>query len=259
MISTGPTGGLAQRNAPLAAPSPLTKSYSAYGGAVNQQAGDYDTIMQGYKDYLGRAQQGYSPVTASYNRSPDVTNALGDLSNLTDTGGYSQGDIQNLRERGVSPIRSVYASAQRNIDRQRALNGGYSPNYTAATAKMTRDESSQIADQMSKVNAGIAQNVASNKLQAAPSYGNLAESENALSNNFSLQNMEAQNDALKFKNTGALGALQGMSSLYGTTPALVNTFGNQAMQASNLQNNITQGNTNNRLRQISSIVGGALG
>jgi hypothetical protein len=172
--------------------SGVTGSYGLYNTAVGQQATDYGNIMKGYQNLSS---------------SPGYQNTA----NLAQTGGYSDADQAAIRERGISPIRSIYASAQQNVDRNKALQGGYSPNYGAVQAKMSRDMSTQIGDQTTKVNADLAQNIAQNKMQMAPQFA-------------------AQ----------AAQPLQNQQSLYGTTPALSNLFGNQALQAGQLQNNINQ-------------------
>lgn len=120
-----------------------------------------------------------NPQTAQYRQSGDVTDSLSKLKDLSDTGGYSAADIQNIRERDISPIRSIYASGQQNLERQKALSGGYSPNFNAVTASMARDQASKIGDITTRANADIAQNVASNKLSAAPVYASASANANA--------------------------------------------------------------------------------
>jgi cell division septum initiation protein DivIVA len=253
-------------------PNPLQQQYGLYNEGVKQNAQDYGDIMGSYKDLLAKANSqpmmqtpaNYNPSMASYQASPDYTNAIGNLKNLSETGGYSGSDIQNLRERGISPIRSVYANAQRNVDRQRRLGGGFSPNYNAVTAKMAREMSDQISNQMTNVNAGIAQNVAGNKLQVAPQYAGVAQNENQFMNNMTSQNADRQNQASQFNmempfrvgqfNQGNLEsmqrALQGMTSLYGTTPAMSQLFGNQALNSAQFQNQVNQQGNQNGMQAV---------
>ena len=110
---------------------------------------------------------------------------------------------------------------------------------------MAREQSANIADQMTNVNAGIAQNVAGNKLQGAGMYGGTAQAENELRNRYTFQGEQLKGDALR-----------GMTSLYGTTPALSQLFGSQALQGAGLQNDINQGNQRNNLQLISSMLAG---
>lgn len=186
------SGGQQQQQPPPLNPAGVSGAFGLYNTAVEQQAKDYDNIMSGYK---------------GFNSSAPMQN----FGELAATGGYSEADKQNIRERDVSPIRSIYASANRDVDRQKAIQGGYSPNYGAVKAKMARDLSQTIGDRVTATNAGIAQNVAQNRVGLAPSFA-----------------------------SQSFAPLQGQANLYGTTPALANTFGNQAMSSANLQNDIYQ-------------------
>lgn len=245
--------------------NPIKTQYDLYNTAVEQQAGDYDSIMKAYRDYAltqsSNPKQGqYTPTTSPYEKTADVTKSLADLSSLTDTGGYTPQGIQELRARGMSPIRSIYAGANRDIDRQRSLQGGYSPNYGAMKLRMGRDMSESIGKQMSDVNAGIAQNVASNKLSAAPNYASAAATQGAAQNQHGLANANIMNEAGRFNagqgnqtNTNILGAIQGQANLYGTTPALSSLFGQQAVTGASLQNQINQSGQNAALTGISRL------
>ena len=244
-----PAGGIVSpgwKPPPVDPKKKLFGSPSTFSAATNTQASDYDKIMQGYSDLIKSSNDPsnlgtVTPNLSPYTQSADVTGSLANLSDLATTGGYSEEGIRDLRARGMSPVRSVYASAQRNIDRQKSLQGGYSPNYTAATAKMARDMSEQIAGAETDVNARIAQNVAQNKLSVAPQYAGYSAIANAARTAAEGSDADRLNRAAEFNAMSALnrnqttaGALGGMTSLYGTTPALVNTFGNQVVQAKQL-------------------------
>jgi hypothetical protein len=289
---------------------------SSFAAAAKTQASDYDTIMKNYANIATNALNnpitagsvsptsvsaptpvsagavGYSnvaPSTADYQQSSDVSNSLGTLADLSSTGGYTAAGIADIRARDTAPTKSIYANAQQNIERQRALGGGYSPNFDATQAQLARDESNQISTTDTAAEAGIAQNVAANRIAAAPGYASAAAAANAaktqagefnasqiqgagLANaqgqlsaseanaqlglgaaefnsqgQFQAGAMNAQNrlgasefntqmglDAALANRQGALGATQGMANLYGTTPALTNTFGNQVIQAGQL-------------------------
>lgn len=304
--------------APIAPPPLPTSQFgnpATFTAAANTQGSDYDKIMAQYDDLAKSSTtnpitaspispttistpgsinfRSIAPQTTNYQQSGDVTNSLSDLSTLAATGGYSDANIADIRARDTSPIRSIYSSAQENVSRQRALAGGYSPNFNATQAKLARDESAQIGDTVTNANAGIAQNVASNKLAAAAPYASAAGSANAQqaqadqanaaiineinalnaqgemqANEFNTStaasiaaaNAAAANSTSQFNSSTALdaakanrsitaGALGGKTSLYGTTPALVNTFGNQVVQAGQLGQNQSQIN-NQKQSQI---------
>lgn len=247
--------------------SPLDEMYNLYGTSVQKQAGDYDDIMGKYRNIYDESGPGnesrysfnpYQADQATYRKSSDTTAALANLNELSRTGGLSGTDQQNLRARGVSPIRAQYATTQRDMDRQRRLNGGYSPNFGAVTAKMTRDQSSAIADQMDKVNANIAQMVQSGRLSAAPNYASAAQNESELAHSIETGNVNARNDANRFNATGIfeskrqqrgdrLGAANGMTNLYGTTPALSNLYGSQALDTAKFEQGVKQQKKSNAL------------
>lgn len=310
-------------------PTSIFGNPATFTAAANQQASDYDKIMSQY-DTLAQTPasvaparainvnaptplhtsgnisaanvtaQNLTPQQSKYEQSADVTGSLANLSNLATTGGYSEADINNIRARNISPIRSIYANAQQNVERQKALAGGYSPNFNAVQGKMAREEADKISDVTARTNADIVQNVATNKISAASPYANAASSANAARTAADLANaniinktnetnaanqlesgrinstnqLEAgrintanANDINKFNTSMAAAAaqgnagrqtstdqfniqaaldsarlaagnrqatVQGKTSLYGTTPALVNTFGNQVVQAAQL-------------------------
>lgn len=207
-----------QQDTPIGPSSPTSMfgNPATFTAAANTQADDYDKIMQNYQNIISSINSGGSPgsvspsnvqspnrissssvqspgdakfsptsydaiapQTSQYKESGDVTSSLSKLSDLATSGGYDAGGIADLRARGIAPTRSIYANAQQNVERQRALSGGYSPNFNATQAQLARDESNQISDINTNVNAGIAQNVASNRIAAAPAYASAAASENA--------------------------------------------------------------------------------
>ncbi len=283
-----------------------------------------------------------APQTAEYSQSGDVTNSLANLSELSRTGGYSEAGIADIRARDISPIRSIYANAQENMSRNRAISGGYSPNFNAASGQLSRDEANKIGDVTTAANAGIAQNVAANRISAASPYATAAANANSARTAADQKNAEIINSANRFNSEGTynanktnvdnaqkinefnaegafnanktnaasadaankfnsegaletqkynlgnenrrlegnvdratkanefnttsaleagrsnranvLGAIQGKSSLYGTTPALTNTFGNQVTQAGQIGQNQQQLN-DARQRNLLSFAG----
>lgn len=216
---------------PKKTPTPL----AAYGSAVNTQGSDYDRLMAGYQGLASTTPT--API--SYAPSADVTSALSTLQGFTQNGGYSDANINDIRARDISPIRSIYSNAAQDLARQKVISGGYSPGYAGATAKMARDEASQIGATTTSANAGIAEQVQAGKLAALSPYASLAGSQS--NNQLSVANTNASIDQANKQRQ--LSILQGQQSLYGTNPALVNTFGNQALETANLNQNNNQFNT----------------
>ena len=138
---------------------PMVQAFAQnYGQGAEQGMGDYTDIMNRYAGIasdpgMGGGGGGYGPSLINYN---DPFNSYGGYEEFSKTGGYSPTDIANMRARGVSPIRSAYANAERNIGQQRALQGGYSPNAIATQAKMAREQGQSAADATQNVEAGLA-------------------------------------------------------------------------------------------------------
>lgn len=110
------------------APAPVAPTPASTGGG-----GPYSEVMSGYRQFA-------------------------------ETGGFSPEDLANIRARSVSPIRAVYANALQNVNRQRALQGGYSPNYGALTARLAREQSMSQADAAINREAGLAEMVQKGRL-----------------------------------------------------------------------------------------------
>lgn len=136
---------------------------------------------------------------------PAITGLLG----FSQNGGFSPQDIQNIRARAEAPIRSEYSQAQDELARQKNLSGGYAPNAPAAAAKMARDQAYATSDAETNANAAIGQMVQQGKLYGLTGLSNIG-----------LQGVSQ-----------GLGGLSGASGLYGTTPGLTNTFGNQVLNS----------------------------
>jgi hypothetical protein len=159
------------------------------------QGYDYNDIMKGYDSILDNSKSGsstsnngfvplsptitkYMPV--AYSRSAELNNAMAGLNDYASNGGYSASDISDIRERGLSPLRSVYSNAQDNIRRKNVLAGGTASNFGAVNAKMARELGYQLSDQSTKINANIADMLAKNKFSALSAIAPLASHENDL-------------------------------------------------------------------------------
>jgi len=257
--------------------SPSQGFYNNFGSAAGTQGGDYSDIMGKYRDIydeLRGGRYGGGTITLdsdmgvpAYESTSDYRDATRRMKEFADTGGYSPSQIADIRERAISPIRAVYGNAQRDVARQKRLQGGYSPNFAAATAKMARSMSSQLSDATTNINAEIAQRVASNRLASAGQFANLAAGEQSnrndfnlrsseMKNRFGLDKMQTQLAEFEFPIRSRLSALEGMRGLYGTTPANTALMGDFAIKNAGLQNSINQGKMNNYYK-LMEIFGGA--
>jgi hypothetical protein len=182
----------------------VLRNAAGVAGKVQLPDGRIVDVIQGAM----RGGQGFQWLDAT-NGAPGqgygngiMQGALGDYSNLmnqyqkwADTGGYSPEDLSNIRARGVAPIRSIYDSARQGMDRNRSLQGGYSPGYNAAMSRLAREQSQTASDASTNIEAQIA---------------------------------EMTNQGKRF-------GMGGMTSMYGATPGMANMFGNQMLQSQGQQ------------------------
>lgn len=153
------------------------------GGVINDLRSQMivPTTQQAYNQWLN----------ASDTANRDYGNIMGEYDNFSRTGGYSALDKSHIRNRALSPIRSMYSGANREVDRQRTMQGGYMPGYGVLKARMARDMNQGMSDATGGTEAAIAQMV----------------------------------------NEGKRFGAAGKSNLYGQTPGLASMFGNQLMQS----------------------------
>lgn len=258
---------------PNAAPLVSGQQVQPVAAPVNSQNTEYQGLLDKYNTQIAKvggqpAAQVPLPVQPApmipamqqYQEDSRHTAGLENLAEMSRTGGYSEQDKSDLRARGLSPIRAAYANMRRNMDANRSASGGYSPNFNAAGSRMAREQGALLGDQISNVNAGIAQNVASNRVGLAPQLASATGQVTGAKNAIEGSNVGALNRAGEF-NTGMdlnydqLAAqigqnnignqvtqnneiaqlLSGQGNLYGTTPARAALFGSQALQQSGQQ------------------------
>lgn len=232
--------------------------------ARNTQVADYGNIMSGYKNFMGGlgGPTNFSFREVSAKRPNELGEAYGFLREaapgyreFASTGGYSPTDIQELRARSVNPVRSAYGNTMMQLDRSRALAGAQgAPNYIAATSRAQRELPGQIADAMTGINAELANSIRQGKLAGLAGLSGIgsemgglssAEAQRILSADLANQGADLQTQAMREQSLqnlrqSQLAGLAGQTSLYGTTPAMAATFGNQALNAYGQRANMEQ-------------------
>jgi hypothetical protein len=267
---------------------PMVQAFAHnYGRGSESNYGDYTDIMNQYRGIAsgggsvgpGGGSGGgggggevaptsqYDAFTVSPGRAgyTDPFKSYEGMEEFSKTGGYSPQDIANMRSRGISPIRAAYGNAEREMGRQRSLQGGYSPNAFAATARMAREGGQAAADATQNVEAGLAearnqgrrygltgmQGTEGQRLGAdvdiskfntgldfegqkynAGAYSDAQQRNNAAQERAAASRAsagQAASAAAAASRADQLRALQGMTTLYGTTPGMAATFGNQLL------------------------------
>lgn len=136
------------------------RAFNAAGGRVNQSMDDFQSIFD-------------KPIS---DQDRNTMLANGTFQKFIDTGGYSDKDIQNLRARSLSPLVSTFSNANNEINRTRSLQGGYSPNTTAALAANARNLGYGAADASTNVEAGLADSIRQGKEWGATGMSNAGTS-----------------------------------------------------------------------------------
>ena len=242
----------------------------------------YGQLLSGMPNAGADTRSGYANFANggnNYSFDPQfrqsLDSALSGYQDFANTGGFSEQDKNDLRARAIAPTRAVYANAQSGIDRQRSLQGGYSPNYTAATSKMSRDLASGLSDTSTNANAQIAQMVQSGKLaglggltQGSTAGQGLQNNINSLNSSQMLAGLGGMSDVDKMRISGILSGLGGQAqanSMYGNQA--LNSTG-QALQGQQQANNfglssvgqqIQQTQMPSNYQQALGNIGGAIG
>lgn len=179
-----------------------------------------DNLLTAYTTLQEQGIDRYNSASAQGDK--DYGNIMGRYQEFADTGGYSPEDTANMRSRAIAPTRAVYANAVRNVDRQRALQGGYSPGYNALQGRMAREQSQGLSDANTNVEAQLAE----------------------------------------MKQRGRLAGISGMNQAFGTIPGMASFYGNQLNQRTGdmlnlqgLQNQLSLG-TMGRQNEAAGIKGG---
>lgn len=178
--------------------------------AADRGNADYDQLMNNGMSMVNNAVYGPTHNFGAYGGYQDFAN----------TGGFSPTDIQSIRARSAAPMRATYANAMADVDRQKALQGGYGPNAIAAKAKMARELSYGLGDQANNTEAMIAEAIHSGKLAGL---GGMTNIDNAILGN------ETQRAGLGIQGMNAL------TNLYGQAPGMANMYGNQLLNSGNQQ------------------------
>lgn len=170
-------------------PTPTETNFANFNSGMNT---NFNNL---YNQVSSRA-----PTIFRATRPGELNEAYGSLRSagkgyqeFADTGGYSAKDQQELRARGMAPIRSAYGNATRELDRSRALGpSGGSANYIAAASKMQHDLPQQLSDATTNVNAGLADAIRQGKLAGLSGVAGVGSAMGGLSSDEANRILQAQ-------------------------------------------------------------------
>lgn len=230
---------------------PQQQSRAAYSNRANEQSfGDYNDIMGRYRTLADQGVDQNKPglERVNYNRPGEMNEAFAGYRDFTKTGGYSDEDVRDMRARGISPIRGAYQNALNEVDRQKNLMGGYSPNAGALRAKMASSQGQQMADRVQDVNAQIAEARNKGRQFGISGMGGLSVNDAQLAQQAALANQQAGLEIARYNlNDPRMNAVNGMAQMFQATPGMAHEFANQAdssmqdwLRANQLQQGIGQ-------------------
>ena len=110
----------------------------------------------------GGGGSSYSSSTRSFESGAPIS--FSGFQDFAKTGGFSAADLANIRARAVSPVRAAYQNAQQQVNRQRSLQGGYSPGFGVLQSRMQRTQGQGVSDAATNAEASIAEMVQQGKL-----------------------------------------------------------------------------------------------
>lgn len=139
---------MGKQAAPQPTPQPIDMSQGTQGGGGSSSSSSSST--------------NYGSSTRNWESGAPISFA--GFQDFAKTGGFSAADLANIRARALSPVRAVYANAQQNVNRQRALQGGYSPGFGVLQARMAREQGQETSDAATNAEAAIAEMVQKGKL-----------------------------------------------------------------------------------------------
>ena len=87
----------------------------------------------------------------------------GGYKELATTGGFTPESMERIRSKATAPIASMYGAAKDELSRSRALQGGYSPGFTASQDRITRRAAQGGAEAALNAEVGIEEQVRQGK------------------------------------------------------------------------------------------------
>ena len=181
----------------------------------------------------------------------DLSKAAAGYGDIAQTGGYSNQDIANIRERAGQANQTIFDNANSQIARGRNLTGG-GANTNATVANLARGEAQGVSSTNLNTESNLATMIQQGKLAGLGGLASTAGTQGSLENQAAGINESA--GAATAANVDS--ANRGQASLYGTSPGLTSTFGSQLLDSSGqmintqqLQNNLGLGLVNAQIQK----------
>ena len=151
-----------------------TDAYNRSAGAYDSALGGLDSINSAADSLMGgvspadtSALKGDASTYRNYAQGNTETGQF--FRNLMNTGGYSEGELGDIRQAGTRIIPSFFSNLRNQMRTAQNATGGYSPGYGASAAAMARDAAHQSQDAALDTELGISDRVRTGKLTGANS------------------------------------------------------------------------------------------
>lgn len=210
---------------------PRLRQFADTGGFTPERLASLEGTIGGLKEF-GRTG-GLTEENISRMRG------MGGFDEFAKTGGYTPESIANIKAQALSPIGSYATGTREELDRRRALQGGYAPGFDAANRQLQRQTSRAIADTSLAANVGIQDRINEGRQWGI---GGLAQAEGAvagLQSGNKLAGMQAAGGLeLQLQDTISRYRAMGLSMEQATAQALAE------FDAMNVQNQMMAGQFN---------------
>ncbi len=115
-----------------------------------------EIIGEGLPESMQSARTGAVNLRETGGINPEIA-GYGGYKEFAETGGFSPGEREQFLRRATAPTVAIYARTKDELGRQKALQGGYMPGFTASQNRLTRSAAQAGSE------ASLAGNVELNK------------------------------------------------------------------------------------------------
>ena len=131
------------------------------------RTGGYDAARRASIGENVEGLKGFSRAGGLDDKAINRFRGSGVFDEFSKTGGYSDSDKANIRSRALSPIGSYATGTQDELNRRRAVQGGFAPGFDSASQSLRRDAARGIADTSLNAELGIKDRVNAGRMGGA--------------------------------------------------------------------------------------------
>lgn len=126
----------------------------------------YRTLSTGMDDSL-KGYREFSETGGINDAMRDRIRGSGVYDEMARTGGYSEGDKSNIRSRSNETTGAFYKNLKAEMDRRKAIQGGYAPGFSGSGVRMARESSIAGGRNARDTELGISDSVRQGRMEGA--------------------------------------------------------------------------------------------